>query len=176
MRTIQPGLGYTVVSNELGDSLVIDDFQVQRQQKLTPFTVTAYKQANAWKFRVVPGTVNNVVPYINEVLMTNPTVESVPLSTTATSGSIAIVLRCVAPLTVGGNFPINDPSTQIVAIPMSQVVDTDLVGHIVLAVAVLSTTAGVTNCVLYQMVSGSLWAERHKWTEPNTATYYFYRI
>ena len=46
--------------------------------------------------------------------------------------------------------------------------DDDSNGHILLATYI--------DGVLHQVVSGSLWSERHKYTPDNPAQYYFYRV
>ena len=47
--------------------------------------------------------------------------------------------------------------------------DTDSIGYIKLGYV-------HSDYVVDQYVSGSVWSERHKYTEPDTATYYFYRV
>lgn len=136
----------------------------------TPFTVYLVKEEGVDAARVVVGTVNNVVPLINGTIMTNPSYTPILLPVTA--GDYQIVIKCKAD-PAPAFFPKSDSEIKIEPYPTT---DTDTEGYIALAQVTVTVTSGVPSYVVNQLVSGSLWAERHKYTEPGTASYFFYRV
>lgn len=82
--------------------------------------------------------------------------------------------------TVDGN--VRYPATTGTGVPTiitsasGTISDTDGYGHILIASVEVTEEGGIKRYVVNQMVKGSLWSERHKFTEPNTAMYYFYRL
>jgi hypothetical protein len=136
----------------------------------TPFMVYRVKEEGADAVRVVVGTVNNVVPLINGTIMTNPTYTPILLPTSA--GDYQVVIKCKAD-PAPAFFPKSDSEIKIESYPTT---DTDTEGYIALAQVTVTVTSGVASYVINQLVSGSLWAERHKYTEPYTASYFFYRV
>lgn len=108
------------------------------------------------KCKVISGTVNNVVPNnINDeytfAVATQKVYLVVPIDDTV--------------------VPAIYPSTTDVIILISDtvLVDNDDEGYLLLAE--ISSNGTVT-----QYVQGSVWSERHKYTEPDSATYYYYRV
>ena len=110
------------------------------------------------KFKVISGTVNNVIP------------NNIEDEFTAFTVAQNIYLK----------VPIDDsvdpaiyPSTTTVEIvnsdSSSPFVDTDTEGYLLLATMASDGT-------ITQFVQGSVWSERHKYTEPNSATYFYYRV
>jgi hypothetical protein len=72
------------------------------------------------------------------------------------------------------SFPKSDSEIVIEPYPTT---DSDSEGYIALAIlTVTAAPSGGFNVALNQSVSGSLWAERHKYTEPDSASYFFYRV
>ena len=68
---IQPGIGYNFDSSSKGFTLdVSDPFPSSSQEKVHPFQVinVTYlpSPSNCWTYQVAPGTLNNVVPQIDE--------------------------------------------------------------------------------------------------------------
>jgi hypothetical protein len=110
------------------------------------------------KFKVISGTVNNVIP------------NNIDDEFTAFTVAQNIYLKVPIDDTVD---PALYPSTTDVEIvnsdSSSPFVDTDTEGYLLLA------TMG-SDGVITQFVQGSVWSERHKYTEPDTATYYYYRV
>ncbi len=164
---IQPGVGYTYTNGPGGMSLVIDQ---QTSAPEPPFTVYGFKDGLDYKVKVKPGTVNNVIPYINGTLMTDPSYT--PLVAPASAGTYVVAIKCNAD-PAPATFPKSDSEIVIESYPTT---DTDTEGYIALAILTLTSTAGGLVGVISQSVSGSLWAERHKYTEPDTASYFFYRV
>ena len=166
---IQPGVGYTYTNGPGGMSLVIDD--VAPAPALSPFTVIKGKLAGDNIIKVVPGMVNSVIPYINGTLMTDPTYT--PLTVPSSAGTYVVAIKCNAD-PPPAYFPKDDSEIVIEEYPTT---DTDTEGYIALAILTVDAAAGGGFSVtVNQSVAGSLWAERHKYTEPDTAWYYFYRV
>jgi hypothetical protein len=110
------------------------------------------------KFKVISGTVNNVIPNNIEDEFSAFTVAQniylkVPIDDT--------VDPAIYPSTTAVEIVNSDSS--------SPFVDTDTEGYLLLA------TMG-SDGVITQFVQGSVWSERHKYTEPDSATYYYYRV
>jgi len=136
----------------------------------TPFAVYLDTVEGVTVIRVVPGTVNNVIPYINGTLMT---ANYTPLAAPTTAGTYVVTIKCKAD-PAPAFFPKSDSEIKVETYPTT---DTDTEGYITLAiVTATAATGGGVDLVINQSVSGSLWAERHKYTEPGTASYFFYRV
>ena len=113
-----------------------------------PFTV--YQGPSGPGFWVVQaGTLNDVVP------------DNMEDEFEASSGMIYLQIS-----NTDGAYP---GDTLTIETDTTTPVDDDDYGYITLAEITSSTTVD-------QFVSGSLWSERHKFTEPDTAMYYFYRV
>jgi hypothetical protein len=135
-----------------------------------PFFVYLVKEEGADAVRVTVGTVNNVIPLINGTLMTDPTYTPILLPTSA--GDYQIVIKCKAD-PPPASFPKLDTEVKYETYPTT---DTDDYGFIAIANVRIEIVDSKKTITLTQLVSGSLWAERHKYTEPDTAWYYFYRV
>jgi hypothetical protein len=135
-----------------------------------PFFVYLVKEEGADAVRVTVGTVNNVIPLINGTLMTDPTYTPILLPTSA--GDYQIVIKCKAD-PPPASFPKLDTEIKYETYPTT---DTDDYGFIAIANVRIEIVDSKKTITLTQLVSGSLWAERHKYTEPDTAWYYFYRV
>jgi hypothetical protein len=136
----------------------------------TPFQVFLTESEGEPAVGVVVGAVNNVIPLINGTIMTNPAYPPILLPTTA--GDYVVTIKCKAD-PAPAFFPKSDSEIKIESYPTT---DTDSEGYISLAFVTVTVTGGVPAYAINQLVSGSLWAERHKYTEPDTATYFFYRV
>jgi hypothetical protein len=136
----------------------------------SPFFVYLVKEEGADAVRVVTGTVNNVIPLINGTIMTNPAYTPILLPTS--DGDYQIVVKCKAD-PPPASFPKLDSEIKVETYPTT---DTDSEGYIALANIRIETVSGNKTITVNQLVSGSLWAERHKYTQPDTAWYYFYRV
>ena len=143
---------------------------VGEQETPSPFTVSLTKEEGADAVLVSVGTVNNVIPLINGIIMTNPAYTPILLPTS--DGDYQIVIKCKADPPPAG-FPRIDTEIKVETYPTT---DTDDYGFIALANIRIETISGNKTITVNQLVSGSLWAERHKYTQPDTAWYYFYRV
>lgn len=166
---IGPGVGYTYTNGPGGMSLVIDD--LAPSAPIHPFTVIKGKSGGDNIIKVTPGMVNGVIPYINGTIMSDPSYD--PLIVPAAVGTYVVAIQCNAD-PAPATFPRTDSEIVIETYPTT---DTDTEGYIALAIlTVTAATGGGFNVAVNQSVAGSLWAERHKYTEPGSASYFFYRV
>ena len=121
-------------------------------ETLPPFTVYAGTSEGTWL--VQAGTLNDYVP------------DNMESEISAASGMIYLQISFT-----DGSYP---GDTLTIETAAETPVDDDDYGYITLAEIV----AGVDEAppTVNQFVSGSLWSERHKFTAPDTASYYYYRI
>ena len=125
-----------------------DGGEITSEPGLAPFTV--YQgPSGAGHWIVQPGTLNDYVP------------DNMESEITASSGMIYLKIS-----NTSGAYP-GDTLTIETAAETPD--DDDDFGYITLAEITSATTVN-------QLVSGSLWSQRHKFTEPNTASYFFYRV
>jgi len=163
---IQQGIGYTYTNSRGGASLIIDQ---AAPAPLPPLTV--YEDLNEGGqsvLKVTPGTVNNVVP--------SPLQVSFP---SGSGSSFMVVIKCTG--AKNQRFPIQATVEVVTATEATQ--DTDGYGYLAIAYLTKTTTpsavegdAPSVSWTVSQLVSGSVWAERRKLTEPNTAFYYFSKV
>ena len=135
----------------------------------TPFQVYLTESEGAAAVGVITGMVNNVIPLINGTIMTGA---YTPLLLPTTAGDYVVTIKCKAD-PAPAFFPKSDSEIKIESYPTT---DTDTEGYISLAFVTVTVTGGVPSYAINQLVSGSLWAERHKYTEPDSASYFFYRV
>ena len=137
---------------------------------MNPFTVFLDRVDGVVVVRVTPGAVNSVIPLINGTIMTGT---YTPLTGPTSAGTYVVAVKCYAS-PAPAFFPLANTEIVLTGYPTT---DTDTEGYIALAViTATSGTGGTINLALNQLVSGSLSAERHKYSAPNTATYYYYRV
>jgi hypothetical protein len=122
---------------------------------VTAFGVSASIDGDNLSVDVNAGTVNSVGT------------SAVNLTFPIGGGWHYILIRCNAS-PAPANFPTSVSIVHDTVIP----VDSDSVGYIA---AALVTTSG-NSVTVTQMVTGGLRAERHKYSTPNTASYYYYRV
>jgi hypothetical protein len=133
---------------------------------LPPFTVYLTKSEDADAVGVTVGTVNNVIPYINGVLMTDPTYPPILLPTG--DGLYQIVVKCKADPSPA-SFPKLDSEIKVETYPTT---NTDDYGFIALANIIITTVDGKKQITVNQLVGGSQWGDRLK-CGSNTAEYFF---
>jgi len=143
MKRLVPGVGYDIYETGDAVSLVIDTAQAADDSH--PFKVTL----SGLKFKVVPGTVNSVMPTLDGTALDNATA---PEKTISASGHV--YLECVH--TAGSNFPVSVAVKFDTATP-SPNTDTRLYIHI----ATIVVTSGAAKKTA-QVVTTSLWAEYFK--------------
>ena len=185
---IQPGVGYNFYSSGNGVSLDISDpFPSASTQQTHPFQVinVAYDAVGTcWTYQVVPGTLNNVVPQIDEDSVwvkldrTSGGLPDWPISVLtpfhATTHECFIYLRAGKDATSGAFPSSDDTSSDYPRIICSDTAlsDTDTYGYVLIAKA---TEGAGPVCTVAQYVTGSLWGDRIK-LGTLTASYYYARI
>ena len=143
--------------------------EVNLNTSTTPFQVFLTESEGAASIGVVVGSVNNVIPLINGTIMTG---NYTPILLPTSAGNYVVTIKCKAD-PAPAFFPKSDSEIKIESYPTT---DTDSEGYISLAFVTVTVTGGVPSYAINQLVSGSLWAERHKYTEPDSASYFFYRV
>jgi hypothetical protein len=110
------------------------------------------------KFVVISGTVNNVIPNnIDDEFTTFIVAQNIYLKVPIDDSVDPAIYPSTTDVEIV-NCNSDDPF-----------VDTDTEGYLLLAT--ISSAGFIT-----QFVQGSVWSERHKYTEPESATYYYYRV
>jgi hypothetical protein len=172
MKANQPGIhGSGLLARKTPGGTLIDPSSGNRQPVILPPFWVSISSDN--KISVKPGSINNLVPTMNgKKLDANPPPSmSVP---TGSQSEYMVVAKCKGEK--AKRFPTEDP--EILIVPSSEASqDTD--GHGFLALASLNKITSSEEKVTWQvnqLIGGSVWAERRKLTEPNTAFYYFSRI
>jgi hypothetical protein len=185
---MQPGVGYRFISSSQGVTLDIGDPWPDNSQPYRhPFqviNVTYDVAGTAWLYQVVPGTLNNIVPQIDEDavwvkldrtsggLPDWPTSVLTPFD--ATTHECFIYLRAGKDAT-SGDFPSSDDTSANyprIICSDTALADTDTYGYVLLAKA---TEGSGPVCSVVQNVTGSLWGDRLK-LGSLTAKYYYARI
>ena len=109
---------------------------------------------------------DNLVVDINAGAINSISVPAYTLTFPIGDGYHHILLKCNAS-PAPASFP---TSVEVITSP-TILPDSDTVGYIAAAIILVGGSATVT-----QLVTGGLRAERHKYSTPNTANYYFYRV
>jgi hypothetical protein len=157
---MQDGTGYTYRDDAHGISL---DILPQVSINKHPFLVTLLKVSGAWHFKVVPGTINSLVPFLEtSALDANP-------APTKSLGSASGYVYIECKYTSGQSFPV--PADLKVMYDTTVPADTDTMAHVNLAYIDFT---GTTPKKTAQYVSTSLYGERLK-CGTNPAEYFFTR-
>ena len=157
---MQDGTGYTYRDDAHGISL---DILPQVSINKHPFLVTLLKVSGAWHFKVVPGTINSLVPFLEtSPLDANP-------APTKSIGSASGYVYIECKYTSGQSFPV--PADLKVMYDTTVPADTDTMAYVNLAYIDFS---GTTPKKTAQYVLTSLYGERLK-CGTNPAEYFFTR-
>lgn len=184
---IQPGVGYTFDSSDKGFTLDTSDQFPSRDGVSTLHPLQIYglrydTATNTAFYKVYPGTINNLVPQIEEdpslwVKLDRVTsgIPDPPEGVITTSGGLYYIYLRTGPDATTNQYPSDDTTSarypRIISVGTTQA-DTDTEGYILLAHGSISGSNVITN---YQDVSSSLWADRIK-LAGITARYYYARI
>lgn len=160
-----PGKGnFGILHRQSGGGTTFSVIQPRRiPRSLAPFTVFIRNG----KVRVHPGSVNNVIPKIAGVPLTQIPQPDLAIPA-GTSSEWIVVVKCQG--SKNERFPTQ--AEIVIVSPTEATKDTDEYGYLALA-SLFKVGAGWN---VTQLISGSVWAERNKYTEPETAWYYFYRV
>jgi len=200
--SIQPGVGYTFTASSQGTNFTIQ----------TPWAAwAAYPQDNGHPFKIVnvylhtsggsttvryqvqSGTINNLVPLIDDVttgtdvkldrvtsgVANPPTAELVSSNYNATTKTSYITLRAGPSLSTG-NYPDDDDTTNQYPVIIGGntypvVPDDNVWGFLVIGTITVDSISAPTTFTVSQNVTGSLWSDRLK-VGDQTARYYYARI
>ena len=184
---IQPGSGYKFESSAKGFTLdTTDPFPNQYVPKpLIHFTPSNWGTSGGFEyFRMTSGTINGVIPGMETIGLAN--LITLPGSKAKYDWSSAVedYQRCYiylkagpAPSTGGLTWPcavISEAAYPTINGYPNTMVDNDNLGYLLLALAQKNVTTGAIS--FDQFVTTSVWSERHKFSQPNSAFYYYYRL
>lgn len=185
--SIQPGVGYTFTSSGQGTNLNIltnwsewaQPVLAETYRPLQVYDLRYESTGSTHFFKVYPGTVNNLVPQIeddpsNWVKLDRVTagVPDPPEGIITTSGGFFYIYLRTGPDATTDVYPSSDTTSSRYPriIPSGTVLtDTDTEGYILLAHGSIDASNNVT---LYQDLSGSVWSDRIK-LGTLTAKYYY---
>jgi len=187
---IQPGVGYTFDSSSKGFTLdTSEQFPDNPTTATTPFQVVDLGPSGSnYRYRVIPGTLNNLVPLIYDVVSsanvlldrTSAGVANPPIGQLSINSSTKeswIYLRAGISASTGA-FPDSDNTTANYPFVLSsdlELTDTDTYGYVLLGKFTMDSSSAPTKGTLNQYVTGSLWGDRLK-LGTLTAKYYYARI
>ena len=191
---IQPGIGYVFDSSEKGFTFDTSEQFPDHPSaglggNLHPFKVISLGPSGSnFRFRVIPGTLNNVVPVLFDVIssqnqmldrttsgVSDPPIGELSINTSTLESWI--YLRAGKSSSTNA-FPDDDPLNVEYPLVMSSnlaLSDTDTYGYVLIAKYIMDSATAPTTGTLSQYVTGSLWGDRLK-LGTLTAKYYYARI
>jgi hypothetical protein len=189
---IQPGVGYNFDSSSQGFTLdTSDPFPTSTTTSPDhPFKVKIVAVVSgALRYQVVSGTLNNLVPELDDVITSTevlldattagvPTPPTGELTFNTSTKESWVYLRAGADTASPYAFPdSNISNTEYPKVISSDVelTDTDAEGYVLLAKVDTDDDATPTVWTVHQYVTGSLWGDRIK-VNGMTAKYYYARI
>lgn len=191
MSKIQPGSGYGFTSGGYGFTLnTSDPFPLEQAVARHPFMILPMGPTGSnFRYQVVSGTLNNLVPEIDDVItsteaLLDRTTSGIPnpptgqLNINSSTKESWIYLRAGAATTSPYDFPdsnIANASYPKVISSDLELADTDTYGYVLLGKFEMDSATAPTTGALFQYVSNSLWGDRIK-LGTNTARYYYARI
>jgi hypothetical protein len=202
--SIQPGVGYTFNASSQGTTLNIEkpwgpwaNYAVQDSDhpfKIVNVYIATTGGVTSVRYQVVSGTLNNLVPKIDDYVSGTdvkldrvtsgvanpPTAELVSSNFDATTKTSYITLRAGAeiaspyaypdPLVTSNQYPVIIGGNIAPTTP-----DDNVWGYLVIGTITVDSITTPTTFTVNQNVSGSLWADRIK-INGMTARYYYARI
>ena len=202
--SIQPGVGYTFKDSSQGTTLNIEkpwgpwaNYAVQDSDhpfKIVNVYIATTGGVTSVRYQVVSGTLNNLVPKIDDYVSGTdvkldrvtsgvanpPTAELVSSNFDATTKTSYITLRAGPKTTTPFTYPDTDvTSNQYPVIiggntfPVTP--DSDTWGFLVIGTITVDNITTPTTFTVSQNVTGSLWADRIK-LAGSTARYFYARI
>lgn len=192
MSRIQPGTGYGFTSGGYGFTLNTSDPFPQEQfgSGLHPFKIVPIGAVGSnYRYQVISGTLNNIVPEIDDVIFgtevlldrTTAGVADPPtgqLSINTSTKESWIYLRAGAATASPFAFPdpniSNTPYPKVISSNV-ELTDTDTEGYVLIGKFDMDSATAPTTGVVHQYVSGSLWGDRIK-VNGMTAKYFYAKI
>jgi hypothetical protein len=194
---IQPGPGYNFISSSSGFTLdASDPFPSRDINNVVahPFKIVNVSiVSNKVRYQVSPGTLNNLVPTIDDYVTSTqvkldrktagvadpPTEELASSNFDSTTKTCYVTLRAGIPTATPYVFPDTDITSnrypQIIGGNTSYTADSDTYGYLQIGTIAVDDITTPTVVTVTQFVSGSLWADRIK-LGTDTANYYYARI
>ena len=188
---LQPGVGYNFDSSSHGFTLdTSDPFPSISFTPDLPFKVKIVGVVSgAIRYQVVSGTLNNLVPEMDDVVggvekLLDSTTAGVPtpptdvLSFNTSTKESWVYLRAGPEASSPYAFP--DPNVSNTTYPKvissdTEETDTDTEGYVLIAKVDVDNVSAPTVWTVHQYVTGSLWGDRIK-LGTDTAQYYYARI
>lgn len=198
---VQPGVGYTFTASSQGTNFTIQTpwaaWAAYPQDDGHPFKiVNVYLHTSGGsttvRYQVQSGTLNNLVPLIDDVISGTevkldrvtsgvanpPTGELVSSNYDATTKTSYITLRAGASLTTN-DYPDSDDTTNqypvIIGANVPLTPDDNVWGFLTIGSISVDSITAPTTFTVNQNVTGSLWGDRIK-LGTDTAQYYYARI
>lgn len=181
---IQTGLGYGFSSSGFGFTLnTTPPFPEFRDEQTHPFQVIHLGTIDeALKFKVIPGTVNSLIPQLGITASEDRRLDAVPtptetwnFNTTTNQSYIYLKVSCDTSADPQ-KYPVDDQSDslypRVVSTIVEQANDEDS-GYVLLASAYKDPDTGFIT--ISQMVYTSIGTERHQYENPELTYYYFWR-
>lgn len=202
MSRIQPGSGYGFTSGGYGFTLNTSDpfpqqfeFVQTHPLKIVNVSIVVSGGSPKVRYQVVAGTLNNLVPTLDDYITgtpikldrVNPTtgLPNPPTEQLASTNfnedtkTTYITLRSGAKTTTPFEYPDSDVASnrypQIIAGNDPAVADEDAYGFLFLGTITVDSVTTPTTFTVNQYISGSLWGDRMK-LGTTTARYYYARI
>lgn len=178
----QPGVGYTFTTSSQGENFNITQ----------PWSLWAYLPETNFNpydngddtFSITPGTLNGVIPCCDGIsltkLITTIPAPKVAYDWAAASGGYQSCYIYMQAGAAAGTTPPTWPAAAITdtgypviyGYPYTMDSD-DATGYLLLAIAQKKVTTG--EITFSRFVTTSMWSERHKYSQPDSAIYYYYR-
>lgn len=183
---IQPGSGYTFDSSSKGFTFdTTDPFPNQYVNTLVQFKPSDWGSAGGFDyFAMTPGTINGVIPCMETIGLGNLITATNAKAKYDWSGAVDGYLRCYiymksgpAPGSGGLTWPcavITEAAYPTINGYPNTMADSDDFGYLLLALAQKNVSSGAIS--FDQFLTASIWSERHKYSQPNSAFYYYYRL
>jgi hypothetical protein len=181
---IQPGVGYNFTSSSQGINLNIQQSWSEWDPTLT--TPWRPRDNGDGTFSIWPGTLNSLIPCVGDwgnadLLATARPAPSADYHWSATGECFIYLSGGPADGTSGRIWPSSDFETEQYPLIVgydSRQDDSDEFGYILLALAQkdIASEAEFPAVTFTQFIFNSLWSERHKYSQPDSAYYFFYRV
>lgn len=195
----QPGVGYTFTASSQGETINViqpwtplasigDASDTGHPFKIVNVRIATYGGSQVVRFQVQSGTINNLVPLIDDYVTATtvkldaspaPTAELVSSNYDATTKTSYIYLRSGPKSASPYNFPDDDVTSNrypvVIGGNVPNQADDNVHGFVLIGTITVDNVTTPTTFTVNQYVTGSLWADRIK-LGSITAKYYYARI
>lgn len=163
------GVSDGVIYQSHAGGLALSSPPIDSTRNILPFTVSVVLEGSNWKYRVFPGTLNNVIPKMGSpsVPLTNNPAPTATFGKSEAENQLEYIYIASSPSSEDPYFP--DPNNCKIINDSSPQTDDDSNSYLLIA-TVNQKTGAVT-----QMVNSSLWGSRFK-CGAEQATYWYSRV